>query len=64
MRQMIFLQRMHGISGLLDVKMDIEGAKVDIESAKVDIRNKLLTYPSTLSEKTINHAIELSSFHR
>ena len=47
------------ISGLLDVKMDIEGAKVDIESAKVDIRNKLLTYSSTLSEKTINHAIEL-----
>ena len=36
-----------------------EGAKVDIESAKVDIRNKLLTYSSTLSEKTINHAIEL-----
>ena len=47
------------ISGLLDVKVDIESTKVDIESAKVDIRNKLLTYSSTLSEKTINHAIEL-----
>ena len=33
--------------------------KVDIESAKVDIRNKLLSYSSTLSEKTINHTIDL-----
>ena len=33
--------------------------KVDIESAKVDIRNKLSSFSSALSEKTINHAIDL-----
>ena len=32
---------------------------MDIESAKVDIRNKLSSYSSALSEKTINHAIDL-----
>lgn len=47
------------ISGIFEEKVDIESVKVDIESAKVDIRNKLLSYSITLSEKTINHTIEL-----
>ena len=49
-------------------KVDIEGAKVDIEStevdiegAKVDIRNKLRAFSDTISEKTINHAVEIFS---
>ena len=33
--------------------------KVDIESAKVDIRNKMLSFTGTLSEKTINHAMDI-----
>ena len=33
--------------------------KVDIESAKVDIQNKMISYSNTLSEKTINHAIDI-----
>lgn len=47
------------ISGVFEGKVDIESVKVDIESAKVDIRNELLSYSSALSEKTINHAIDL-----
>ena len=42
-------------------KVDIEGAKVDIESAEVDIRNKLRAFSDTISEKTINHAVEIFS---
>ena len=41
--------------------MNIESEKVDIETIKVDIRNKLVSFSNTLSEKTINHAIELFS---
>ena len=41
--------------------MDIENTKVDIESVKVDIRNKLLSFPNVITEKTINHAIEIFS---
>ena len=33
--------------------------KVDIESVKVDIRNKLVSFSNTISEKTVNHAIEI-----
>lgn len=47
------------ISGVFEEKVDIESVKVDIESAKVDIRDKLLSYSSALSEKTINHTIDL-----
>ena len=47
------------ISGVFETKVDIENTKVDIESVKVDIRNKMLLYSSTLSEKTISHAIDL-----
>lgn len=36
-------------------------AKVDIENAKVDIRNKLESFSNTISEKTVNHAIEIFS---
>ena len=43
------------------VKVDIESGKVDIESTKVDIRNKLLSFSDTISEKTINHTIEIFS---
>ena len=42
-------------------KVDIEGVKVDIESAKVDIRNKLRAFSDTISEKTINHTVEIFS---
>ena len=43
------------------VKVDIESGKVDIESTKVDIRNKLLSFSDTISEKTINHTVEIFS---
>ena len=42
-------------------KANIENLEVDIENAKVDIRNKLLSFSDTISEKTINHALELFS---
>ena len=48
------------ISGMF-IEVDIESTKVDIESAKVDIRNKLLSFSDMISEKTINHALELFS---
>lgn len=43
--------------------MHISGrfAEVDIESTKVDIRNKLLSFSDTISEKTINHTVEIFS---
>ena len=43
--------------------MHISGkfAEVDIESVKVDIRNKLLSFSDTISEKTINHTVEIFS---
>ena len=40
---------------------DIEGAKADIENRKADIRNRLLYFSDMISEKTINHALELFS---
>lgn len=46
------------ISGMF-AKADIERAKADIERAKVDIRNKILSSSNTISEKTVNHAIEI-----
>ena len=48
------------ISGRFE-KADIEGVKVDVESEEVDIRNKLLSFSDMISEKTINHALELFS---
>ena len=42
-------------------KTDIENAKADIESAKADIRSKLLAFSDLISEKTINHTLELFS---
>ena len=44
--------------------MHISGAfeeEVDIESIKVDIRNKLLSFSNKISEKTVNHALEIFS---
>ncbi len=35
--------------------------EVDIESVKVDIRNTLLSYSNIISEKTVNHALEIFS---
>ena len=46
--------RMMHISGTFE-------GKVDIESEKVDIRNKILSTSNTISEKTINHALEIFS---
>ena len=34
---------------------------MDIESAKVDIRNKLLSFSDKISEKTVQHAVEIFS---
>ena len=42
-------------------KVDIESAEVDIEKQKVDIRNKLLSFSDAISEKTINHTLEIFS---
>lgn len=43
---------------MMHISGTFEG-KVDIESEKVDIRNKILSTSNTISEKTINHAIEI-----
>lgn len=43
------------------VKVDMESAEVDIESTKLDIRNKLLAFSDAISEKTINHTLEIFS---
>ena len=53
------LNRSMHISGLFENKVDIESAEVDIESVKVDIRNKMLSFSNKISDKTINHAIEI-----
>ena len=48
----------------VDIKsgeVDIKSGEVDIESTKVDIRNKLLSFSDTISEKTINHTVEIFS---
>ena len=60
-----------GMLGEADVestKADIESPKVkmesveaDIEKQKADIRNRLLSFSDMISEKTINHALELFS---
>ena len=42
--------------------MHISGSfnkKVDIESVKVDIRNKIMSFSDRISEKTINHTINI-----
>lgn len=49
------------ISGAFEKEVDIESIKVDIESAKVDIRNKLLSFSNKISEKTVNHVLEIFS---
>lgn len=45
---------MHNISGVFE-------KEVDIEDVKVDIRNKLLSFSNRISEKTVNHALEIFS---
>ena len=40
------------ISGIFDIK-------VDIEDAKVDIRQKLLSSSSKVTDKTVNHALNI-----
>lgn len=52
--------RSMNISGRF-AEVDIESGEVDIESTKVDIRNKLLSFSDTISEKTINHTVEIFS---
>jgi len=44
-----------------DLKVDIEDSKVDIASAEVDIRNSLLAFSDKISEKTVQHAVEMFS---
>lgn len=40
-------------------KVDIQSAKVDIETVKVDIQQKLLSFSSKVSDKTVNHTLKL-----
>lgn len=47
------------ISGSFNKKVDIESEKVDIECVKVDIRNKIMIFSDRISEKTINHTINI-----
>lgn len=47
------------ISGSFNKKVDIESEKMDIESVKVDIRNKIMSFSDRISEKTINHTINI-----
>jgi len=42
-------------------KADIESLKANIEDIEADIRNRLLSFSDVISEKTINHALELFS---
>ena len=55
------------ISGMFEeadiesAKADIESAEADIENQKADIRNRLLSFSDMISEKTIDHALELFS---
>ena len=55
------------ISGMFEemdiesAKADIENAEADIEKQKADIQNRLLSFSDIISEKTINHALELFS---
>ena len=55
------------ISGMFEgvdiesAKADIEKAEVDIEKQKTDILNRLLSFSDMISEKTINHTLELFS---
>lgn len=56
----IITYTMMHISGRF-AEVDIERVKVDIESGEVDIRNKLLSFSDTISEKTINHTVEIFS---
>ena len=57
-RNALHNRAMH-ISGLFNEEVDIESEKMDIESAKVDIRNKMVNFSDSISEKTINHAINI-----
>ena len=47
------------ISRSFNKKVDIESEKVDIESVKVDMRNKIMSFSDRISEKTINHTINI-----
>ena len=55
------------ISGMFEeadiesAKADIESAEADIENQKADIRNRLRSFSDMISEKTIDHALELFS---
>lgn len=40
-------------------KVDIQSTKVDIETVKVDIQQKLLSFSSKVSDKTVNHTLKL-----
>ena len=48
------------ISGMFE-EAYIESSKANIENLEADIRNRLLSFSGMISEKTINHALELFS---
>ena len=53
-----------GMFGKADIessKANLDDVEADIEKQKADIRNKLLSFSDVISEKTINHALELFS---
>ena len=47
------------ISRVFEQKVDVEAEKVDIDTVKVDIRQKLLSFSSKVSDKTVNHTLKL-----
>lgn len=42
-----------------NIKVDIENSKPDIKNTEVDIRKKMISFSDTISEKTINHTLEI-----
>ena len=42
-----------------NIKVDIEDSKPDIKNTEVDIRKKMISFSDTISEKTINHTLEI-----
>lgn len=58
----LFDKKVYIQSGKVDIedaKVYIQSTKVDIEDAKVDIRKKLLSSSSKVTDKTINHVLNI-----
>lgn len=55
------ISRMFEEADIESSKTNIENVESDVEKQKADIRNRLLSFSDIISEKTINHALELFS---